>query len=124
MHIVILGCGRVGSLLARDLDELGHSVAVVDMEAKSFRRLPADFSGLTVTGIGFDRETLETAGIERARAFAAVSSGDNTNILAARVARETYGVDRVVEGLTARAARCRIDRLRHSIVLQSTYTGR
>ncbi len=96
VHIVILGCGRVGSLLARDLDELGHSVAVVDMEAKSFRRLPADFSGLTVTGIGFDRETLETAGIKRAHAFAAVSSGDNTNILAARVARETYGVDRVV----------------------------
>ena len=63
VHIVILGCGRVGALLSRDLDTLGHSVAVVDMDAQSFRRLPADFSGLTVTGVGFDRETLENAGI-------------------------------------------------------------
>ena len=96
VHIVILGCGRVGALISRDLDSLGHSVAVVDMDSKSFRRLPSDFSGLTVTGVGFDRETLENAGIVRAHAFAAVSSGDNTNILAARVARETYGVERVV----------------------------
>jgi trk system potassium uptake protein TrkA len=96
MHIVILGCGRVGSLLGQFLDKSGHSVAIVDQDATAFRRLPADFSGLTVKGIGFDRETLENAGINRAGAFAAVSSGDNTNILAARVARETYGVDRVV----------------------------
>jgi trk system potassium uptake protein TrkA len=96
VHIVIMGCGRVGSLLAHELDTLGHSVAVVDQDAKSFRRLAADFSGVTVTGVGFDRETLESAGIERAHAFAAVSSGDNSNILAARVARETYGVERVV----------------------------
>ncbi|CAB4900463.1 unannotated protein [freshwater metagenome] len=71
-------------------------MAIVDQDASAFRRLPADFSGLTVKGIGFDRETLENAGIIRAGAFAAVSSGDNTNILAARVARETYGVKRVV----------------------------
>ena len=96
MHIVILGCGRVGSLLGEFLDNSGHSVAIIDQDASAFRRLPADFSGLTVKGIGFDRETLETAGIERAGAFAAVSSGDNTNILAARVARETYSVERVV----------------------------
>ncbi|MDD2859174.1 MAG: TrkA family potassium uptake protein [Candidatus Nanopelagicales bacterium] len=96
MHIVILGCGRVGSLLAQHLDESGHSVAIIDQDAGAFRRLNAEFSGLTVKGIGFDRETLENAGITRAQAFAAVSSGDNTNILAARVARETYGVDRVV----------------------------
>lgn len=96
MHVVILGCGRVGSLLAHRLEDLGHSVAVVDQDAKAFRRLGPDFSGLTVTGVGFDRETLETAGIARAHAFAAVSSGDNSNILAARVARETYGVERVV----------------------------
>lgn len=83
-------------MLAAELDGLGHSVAVVDMDADAFRRLPVDFSGLTVKGIGFDRETLENAGIKRAHAFAAVSSGDNTNILGARVARETYGVDRVV----------------------------
>ena len=96
MHIVILGCGRVGSMLADELDGQGHSVAVVDQDAKSFRKLGSDFGGLTVKGIGFDRQTLENAGIERAHAFAAVSSGDNTNILAARVARETYGVEHVV----------------------------
>ena len=96
MHIVILGCGRVGSLLADGLDSAGHSVAVVDQDAKAFRKLGPDFGGLTVKGIGFDRQTLENAGIERAHAFAAVSSGDNTNILAARVARETYGVEHVV----------------------------
>lgn len=94
--MVILGCGRVGSLLATRLDAAGHSVAVVDQDSDAFARLPSTFSGSTVTGVGFDRETLETAGITRAHAFAAVSSGDNTNILAARVARETYGVEHVV----------------------------
>jgi len=96
VHIVILGCGRVGSLLAHRLDDMGHSVAIVDQDSDAFRKLGSDFSGQTVTGVGFDRETLETAGIERAQAFAAVSSGDNSNILAARVARETYGVEQVV----------------------------
>jgi trk/ktr system potassium uptake protein len=96
VHIVILGCGRVGSLLAHRLDEMGHSVAIVDQDPTSFRKLGPEFTGQTVTGVGFDRETLETAGIQRAHAFAAVSSGDNSNILAARVARETYGVDQVV----------------------------
>lgn len=81
VHFVILGCGRVGSMVAGELDELGHSVAVVDLDAGAFRRLPANFTGLTVKGVGFDRETLENAGIKRAHAFAAVSSGDNTNIL-------------------------------------------
>ena len=96
MHVVILGCGRVGSLLADRLDEAGHSVAIVDQDPEAFRRLSGRFSGQTIKGIGFDRETLEKAGIDRAPAFAAVSSGDNTNILAARVARETYGVEHVV----------------------------
>lgn len=96
MHVVILGCGRVGSLLADRLDEAGHSVAIIDQDAQAFRRLGGRFGGTTIKGIGFDRETLEKAGIERAHAFAAVSSGDNTNILAARVARETYGVEHVV----------------------------
>jgi trk system potassium uptake protein TrkA len=96
VHIVILGCGRVGSLLAHRLDDMGHSVAIVDQDPGSFRKLGNEFSGQTVTGVGFDRETLETAGIARAAAFAAVSSGDNSNILAARVARETYGVEQVV----------------------------
>lgn len=96
MHIVILGCGRVGSLLATNLDQQGHSVAIIDQEASAFRKLSPNFTGITVKGVGFDRETLESAGIIRAHAFAAVSSGDNTNILGARVARETYGVEHVI----------------------------
>jgi len=91
-----MGCGRVGSTLAQSLENRGHTVAVIDVNTEAFRRLGADFQGLTVTGIGFDRDILTTAGIERADAFAAVSNGDNSNIIAARVARETFGVDRVV----------------------------
>ncbi|WP_250009838.1 TrkA family potassium uptake protein [Actinoplanes sp. M2I2] len=96
MHVVIMGCGRLGSTLARNLEERGHSVAVIDQNADAFRRLGSDFNGITVTGVGFDREVLRAAGIERADAFAAVSSGDNSNIISARLARETYGVSRVV----------------------------
>ena len=96
MHVVIMGCGRLGSTLAQNLDGRGHSVAVIDQNADAFRRLPAEFSGTTVTGIGFDRDVLRAAGIERADAFAAVSSGDNSNIISARLARETFGVSRVV----------------------------
>ena len=96
MHIVIMGCGRVGSTLALSLEARGHTVAVVDHSGDAFRRLGADFSGLTVTGEGYDRQVLVAAGIERADGFAAVSSGDNSNILSARVARETFGVQRVV----------------------------
>jgi trk system potassium uptake protein TrkA len=95
VHIVIMGCGRVGSTLALSLEERGHSVAVVDHNGESFRRLGADFNGLTVTGEGFDRQVLVAAGIERADGFAAVSSGDNSNIISARVARETFGVQKV-----------------------------
>jgi trk system potassium uptake protein TrkA len=96
VHIVIMGCGRVGSTLAHSLEARGHSVAVIDVHADAFRRLGPDFTGSTVTGIGFDREVLISAGIERADAFAAVSSGDNSNIISARLARETFGVQRVV----------------------------
>src|SRR5881275_3194900 len=91
-----MGCGRVGSTIAHSLENAGHSVAVVDQNAESFRRLGPDFNGRTVTGVGFDRDTLVEAGIEEADAFAAVSSGDNSNIISARVARETFGVDNVV----------------------------
>jgi trk system potassium uptake protein TrkA len=91
-----MGCGRVGSSLATELEAAGHSVAVIDQSREAFRRLGPDFKGRTVTGVGFDRDTLLEAGIETADAFAAVSNGDNSNILAARVARETYGVDNVV----------------------------
>jgi trk system potassium uptake protein len=96
VHVVIMGCGRLGSTLAHNLDARGHSVAVIDQNEEAFRRLGADFSGQTVTGIGFDRDVLRAAGIERADAFAAVSSGDNSNIISARLARETFGVSRVV----------------------------
>ena len=96
MHFVIMGCGRVGSTLAHILEAQGHGVAVIDTNESAFRRLGSDFAGRRVTGLGFDRDTLLEAGIEDAHAFAAVSSGDNSNILAARVARETFGVDNVV----------------------------
>ena len=91
-----MGCGRVGSTLALMIERQGHSVAVIDREADAFRRLGSTFQGRRITGIGFDRDTLREAGMEEAEAFAAVSSGDNSNILAARVARETFGVDNVV----------------------------
>ena len=91
-----MGCGRVGSSLATELEAAGHSVAIIDQSREAFRRLGPDFKGRTVSGVGFDRDTLLEAGIETADAFAAVSNGDNSNILAARVARETYGVDNVV----------------------------
>ncbi|MGH3979117.1 MAG: potassium channel family protein [Pseudonocardiaceae bacterium] len=96
MHVVIMGCGRVGSGLAIGLERLGHQVAVIDRDLQAFRRLGAGFHGQQVVGIGFDRQVLTEAGIERAEAFAAVSSGDNSNIISARVARETFGVPRVV----------------------------
>ena len=91
-----MGCGRVGSTLARGLEKRGHTVAVIDIDVESFRRLGPDFAGKTVKGVGFDREVLMEAGIEQAYGFAAVSSGDNSNILSARVVRETFSVDNVV----------------------------
>lgn len=96
MHVVVVGCGRVGSGLAAALDGGGHSVAVIDRQAKAFRRLPEDFSGDRVVGVGFDRDRLREAGIDRADAVAAVTNGDNSNIVVARVARETFGIERVV----------------------------
>jgi trk system potassium uptake protein len=96
VHFVIMGCGRVGSTLAISLESQGHDVAVIDSNGAAFRRLGSTFEGRRVTGLGFDRDTLRAAGIEDAYAFAAVSNGDNSNILAARVARETYSVEHVV----------------------------
>nr|WP_208381645.1 TrkA family potassium uptake protein [Paenarthrobacter ilicis] len=91
-----MGCGRVGATLAHTLEDAGHSVAIIDQDERAFRRLRNTFSGRKVTGVGFDRETLKQAGVEEAYAFAAVSSGDNSNILATRVARETFHVGHVV----------------------------
>ncbi len=95
MHIVIMGCGRVGSTVAHILEDQGHSVAVIDQDAEAFRKLRPGFRGSKITGIGFDRDVLIEAGIEKADAFAAVSSGDNSNVIAARVVRESFGVQRV-----------------------------
>lgn len=96
MHVVIMGCGRVGSTLARTLEKRGHTVSVIDQNADAFRRLSPNFSGRTINGVGFDRDILTEAGTGEAGAFAAVSNGDNSNILAARVARENFGVENVV----------------------------
>ncbi|MFM7391032.1 MAG: potassium channel family protein [Actinomycetota bacterium] len=96
MHVVIVGCGRVGSTLARELCVMGNTVAVVDRRADAFLRLGDDFAGQTVVGIGFDPDILVAAGIERADALVAVTSGDNSNIMIARVGRERYGIERVV----------------------------
>jgi trk/ktr system potassium uptake protein len=95
VHIVIMGCGRVGSTLTHILEDQGHSVAIIDQDPDAFRRLRSGFKGRKVTGIGFDQDVLIEAGIQEAEAFAAVSSGDNSNVIAARVARESFGVERV-----------------------------
>jgi trk system potassium uptake protein TrkA len=91
-----MGCGRVGILLTQELVRKGHDVAVIDKYAGAFDRLPPGFEAKTVVGLGFDREVLEEAGIKEAEAFLAVSSGDNSNIVSARVAREHYHVPQVI----------------------------
>ena len=96
MRVVVMGCGRVGSSLADGLSRIGHDVAVIDRDSTAFNRLSPEFAGERVLGQGFDRDVLLRAGIEEADAFAAVSSGDNSNIISARLARETFGVQRVV----------------------------
>lgn len=96
MHIVIMGCGRVGSKLAHILEDKGHSVAIIDQNPEAFRRLRGGFKGRRITGFGFDRDVLVEAGIDHASAFVAVSSGDNSNVISARVARETFGIENVV----------------------------
>ena len=96
MHVVIVGCGRVGSSLGRALTGDGHTVAIIDRRAEAFTRLGTDFTGTTIQGIGFDRDRLVEAGINDAGALAAVTSGDNSNILVARVARENFGIEHVV----------------------------
>ncbi len=95
MHVIVVGCGRVGSGLAVSLTAEGHSVAVIDKNVRAFRRLK-DWGGQRLVGSGFDRDDLEKAGAERAGALAAVTSGDNTNILTVRIARETYEIPHVV----------------------------
>lgn len=96
MHVIVVGCGRVGAGLAEAIEGHGHTVAVIDRRPVAFTRLPEGFAGTTVVGVGFDRDRLRAAGVEEASAVAAVTSGDNSNILIARVARETFGIERVV----------------------------
>ena len=96
MHMIIVGCGRVGSTLAKELSSEGHDVVIIDRDATAFRRVAENFTGKTITGIGFDRGVLTSAGITADSAVMAVTSGDNSNILIARVARELFGVSNVV----------------------------
>ncbi len=96
MHVVIMGCGRVGTLLTQELARAGHQISVIDKNPRAFERLPPGFDAKTVVGLGFDRDVMEEAGIRKADAFVAVSSGDNSNIVSARVAREHYHVPTVI----------------------------
>jgi len=96
VHVIVVGCGRVGSELAAALEKAGNTVAIIDKNAAAFRRLPPTFQGKRIVGFGFDRDDLKAAGIESAQAVAAVTSGDNSNILTARIARENFGIDAVV----------------------------
>ena len=96
MHVIVVGCGRVGSELATRLSLDGHSIVIIDKHASAFRRLTDKFTGRTVEGLGFDREHLELAEVQNADALAAVTSGDNSNILTARIAKEIYQVPKVV----------------------------
>ncbi len=107
MKVIIVGCGRVGSYLARRFQEEGHGVTVVDKDNAAFARLGPGFGGELVVGTGIDEDVLRRAGIERADVFIAVTNWDNTNVMAAQVAKEVFGVGRVI---------CRIyDHLREDI---------
>ena len=99
LRVVILGCGRVGARLATRLDAEGHEVAIIDRNQDSFTRLGADYSGSMVLGTGIDEDVLRKAGIERADAFIAVTNGDNTNAMAAQIAKQVFRVPRVVARL-------------------------
>jgi trk/ktr system potassium uptake protein len=96
MHVVIMGCGRAGARLARRLERQGHTVAVIDKDPTSFHLLDVNFKGRVVEGIGFDAEVLVEAGIERADAFVAVSSGDNSNIVSSIIAKDVFHVPKVI----------------------------
>lgn len=122
MHVIVVGCGRVGSGLARSLSAAGHSVAVIDKAQRAFRRLPENFTGTTHIGLGFDRDLLIAAGAERASAFAAVTSGDNSNILAARIAKETFEIGQVVARIYDPRRAAIFQRLGISTVATVTWT--
>lgn len=96
MKIVIMGCGRVGAQLATMLDAEGHQVTILDVDSRSFRRLPITFGGVALLGDGTDDEMLRKSGIEGADAFVAVTQGDNRNVMAAQIVKHMFGVPRVM----------------------------
>ena len=96
MKVVILGCGRVGALLAMNLDRAGHDVSIIDASSDAFQRLESGFHGQQVVGNGVDEEILKRAGIKEAQAFVAVTNGDNRNIMASQIAKEIFNVKNVV----------------------------
>jgi trk system potassium uptake protein TrkA len=96
VHVVIMGCGRVGAATTIELAKRGHSVTIIDKRAEAFEKLPPGFDARTIVGLGFDRGVLEEAGIQDAEAFVAVSNGDNSNIVSARIAREHFHVPKVI----------------------------
>ncbi len=110
MKVVILGCGRVGATLATQLEQAGHTVTVIDNNNDAFQRLSPEFRGERITGNGVDQSVLRRAGIEEADAFAAVTNGDNRNIMASQIAKEIFHVQKVV---------CRI----YDPIRESTYKG-
>ncbi len=99
MYIIIAGCGRVGAQLAGLLSDEGHDVVVIDKDAKSFERLGGSFNGVTLEGVAFDEEILLEAGIRDADAFIALTNYDNTNLMAAEVAKCVYEVPTVLSRL-------------------------
>ncbi|MBA2449442.1 MAG: TrkA family potassium uptake protein [Chloroflexi bacterium] len=96
MYVVIMGCGRVGARLANLLVGAGHEVMVIDANESALSRLGSDFAGQTMVGDGIDMDDLRKAGLERADAFAAVTQGDNRNIMASQIAKHIFNVQRVV----------------------------
>jgi trk system potassium uptake protein TrkA len=96
MKVVILGCGRIGSTLARLMSKDGHDVCIIDQKSEAFRRLGKDYTGHTILGNGIDEEILKKAGIENADSFVAVTNGDNTNIMSVQIAKEKFQVPKVI----------------------------
>jgi trk system potassium uptake protein TrkA len=96
MNVIIMGCGRVGARVASQLSRAGHQVSIIDLYARAFRRLDPDFAGTTIVGNGIDIDVLRRAGIERADAFAAITQGDNRNVMASQIAQHIFGVSKVV----------------------------
>lgn len=138
MNIVIIGCGRVGAFLAGLLDEDGHAVTVVDLERTSFEHLPKSFNGNTLLGSGTDLDILRQAGIESADACFALTQGDNRNLMAAQIAREIFGVRRIVakvndpvrarlyrtQGLTTVSRTTILGTLLHAMLMQDAEVGK